>query len=356
MLPVELVEADAKLYALLQKVSFSRHVNPINGPTAQYAFMSGAELPPLLYDAPVWADDALELLRGLRIPRMHPLGQLLSQEVAEISTLIMALKLRSAEAFSELNRMCGWAPLRLPMPTEEDGEEVERGEGCDAIGMRTVLEEALRARDLDQWRVEMDPVMSARILVDAPKRLIRVRPSAKFTGSDLRGLVAHEIDVHVLRGHFGGLQPLRIFSAGLPGADVTEEGLAILAEERVGALSPRFLWRQWLLHEAIFRAETAGFREVYEWVAAQAGTSVAWALCLRIKRGLAQPGKPGVYAKDCIYLRGYLGLRRWIAEGGDLRLLYVGKVGVQHPVQEWLEEGWVRMGIVPALWQPPPRD
>jgi hypothetical protein len=33
-------------------------------------------------------------------------------------------------------------------------------------------------------------------------------------------------------------------------------------------------------------------------------------------------------------------------------MLYVGKVGVQHPVQEWLAEGWVRLGTVPPLWQP----
>ena len=56
-----------------------------------------------------------------------------------------------------------------------------------------------------------------------------------------------------------------------------------------------------------------------------------------------------MYAKDTVYLRGYRRVKAWLADGGDLRLLYVGKVAVDHPVEEWLEAGWVHPQPVPAL-------
>lgn len=351
MLPPELLEADAQLYHLLTKVSFSRHLNPVNVQTARSVFLSGMEAPPLLYDAPLWADDALDMLRRLRIPQEHALGVELQHVSNELQTLITTLQDRSAEAFETLNHVAGWEPLPdseadpiVPPPPPHPGT------GTDALGMRSLLEAALAARHLDGWTLQMDPVMSARILVDAPKQLIRLNPSARFSATDTTGLIAHEIDVHACRGAAGARQPLRLFSIGLSKADTTEEGLAILAEERAGCLSDTFPWRQRLLHRAVRLAKTAGFREVYAFVLREAGASVAWPLTLRIKRGLRYPGKPGVYAKDTIYLRGWLQVRQWIQAGNAVSSLYVGKVGIQHPVEEWLKEGWLLPGPVPQLW------
>lgn len=350
MFPPELLEADAAIHRLLQQIAFSRHLNPVNGPQAKAAFLAGAEAPPLLYDAPLWAEDALNALEGLRIPEAHPLGLELSRIAQELRLLIAALQHRSADTFDALNRACNWEPLRQERPEMAYEMPVQLGEGADAEGMLRHLQNALDERGMQDWRVMADPVMSARVLVDAPKRLLRVHTGARFSASDLRALVAHEIDVHALRGLYGAEQPLRLFASGLSHSDTTEEGLAILSEERTGTLSPRFVWRQWLLHQAVIRARTAGFREVYEWVQAQAGPSIAWALTLRIKRGLGRPGEPGVYAKDTIYLRGWMDVSRWLAAGGEISLLYVGKVGIQHPIRDWLQKGWIKAGKVPALW------
>ena len=73
-------------------------------------------------------------------------------------------------------------------------------------------------------------------------------------------------------------------------------------------------------------------------------------MALRVKRGLADPGGPGAYAKDGVYLSGWRRVRAWLADGGDIGLLYVGKVGLEHPVADWLARGWVRTGPVPKLW------
>ena len=44
----------------------------------------------------------------------------------------------------------------------------------------------------------------------------------------------------------------------------------------------------------------------------------AFGVTVRAHRG-------GGYAKDHVYLTGFLAVRKYVAEGGDLRLLFVGK-------------------------------
>ncbi len=350
-LPSELLEADAAYHRLLQQVAFSQHLNPVNGPQARALFMRGMEAPPLLYDAPLWAEEALALLDGLVIPRMHPLGEELARAAAQTRLLIVALQERTAEAFAALNAASGWGALIEAELPEPEPDLPVPGSGLDAAEMRRVLEEALEARGLSGWRVEADPVMSARVLVDSPKKLLRVHPGALFHAADRAGLVAHEIDVHVMRGVAGQRQPLRLFSSGLAGADRAEEGLAIHAERRAGTLSNRFPHRQRIVHQAIARAAEQGFREIYEWLLGETGASFAWGVCLRIKRGLKAPDQPGVYAKDCIYLRGYREVGAWLAAESDIDMLYVGKVGLHHPVAEWIAAGWIAPGTAPQIWK-----
>ena len=212
------------------------------------------------------------------------------------------------------------------------------------------LEQALRERGLGDWRVERDTVMSARVLVDSAKALIKVSPRARFRKQDLTRLVVHEIDVHATRAMNGGAQLLHVFQTGLPGALLTEEGLAMVSEEVAGVSTPGSLARQQHVIWAVDRARSVGFRQLYEELTERAGAALAWGICLRVKRGLANPGLPGVYAKDTVYLAGRMRVRQWLDEGGDIAHLYVGKVGLEDPVGDWLAEGWVRPRPVPAVW------
>ena len=60
--------------------------------------------------------------------------------------------------------------------------------------------------------------------------------------------------------------------SGLKGLTVTgevtgvEEGLATVAEERIGTLHPRFLYRQSLVHSAMRLAKRQGFREIFDYL------------------------------------------------------------------------------------------
>lgn len=351
-LPPSLHAADDALHELLRTVAFSPHLNPTNIDEARNVFFAGAPEPPFTYAPLPDVSGLLARLDAIRPPLDHPLGVEVARAVDEVRALTRALAERSGAAFHALNVRAGYyaeaaeppAPA-LPLGGGESGSAT-----WPADRMYDVLRAALDVRGLTDWRIERDPVMSARVLVDSAKRLLRLNPGAWFRELDLRTLVAHEIDVHALRARNGAAQPLHLFQDGLAGTLLTEEGLALCAELRVGGLGAGFLDRQQLFLDAVALAHEAGFRDVYTALLARVPPSVAWGLTLRVKRGLAQPGLPGVYAKDTVYARGFRAVHAWLAAGGDVARLYVGKVGLAHPVDAWVAEGWLTPAAAPPLW------
>jgi hypothetical protein len=350
-IPKELVETDALLHGIMQEVSFSKYLNPTNVEAAKWAFLSGSHSPPFTYKPFTHADDFLRILDGIVSEKDHPVGQLLEQKSRSLRTVIDALKLRTEEAFDELAKIEEWYPDQdlLSMRFQAGHEETPMVH--DAARMVEHLKEALAQRGLESWSIETDSVMAARVMVEGSKKLLRVHPSARFRESDLRRLVLHEIDVHAVRTHNGSRQTLRCFETGLPGSLLTEEGLAMVAERLGGIQSQGNLARQAEVVRAIDMGRRMGFRELYNDIRLRCGPNLAWSICLRIKRGLKRPELPGVYAKDSVYLAGWKHVEKWLAQGGDIRWLYVGKVGTHHPVGEWLEQGWIQLEEVPAVWK-----
>ncbi len=58
-----------------------------------------------------------------------------------------------------------------------------------------------------------------------------------YSHAEIQRLIQHEIGVHLATTFNGRMQPLRVFSIGLPGATESQEGLAILAEYKAGYMS-----------------------------------------------------------------------------------------------------------------------
>lgn len=349
-IPAPILFADRVHHDVLTRVHFSSHLNPSNIPEAKARFLAGQAAPPFVYEPLVGCDALLRTLDEAEPPRDHPAGALVGACIDGTRLLLRALRDRSAAAFDAMNQEAGWYPpveaLALSVPAPQDGGSPPLSGAAMMVGFRR----ALALRGLGHWTVVEDPVMSARVLVDSAKSLIRINSRSTFRQRDLRRLVAHEVDVHVVRSRNGEAQALRCFQTGLPRSLATEEGLAVLAEERVEGGVASALAHQVEVLAAIEHARGAGFREVYTRLERRLGPGLAWSITTRIKRGLAHPELPGVYAKDSVYLLGYLQVKRWLAGGGRIDRLYVGKVAVDHPVEEWLEAGWVHPQPVPSLW------
>jgi hypothetical protein len=350
-IPEPVLASDRAHHAILCEVPFSRHLNPLNSAEARHRFSAGEYVPPFRYLPLRGADQILRRLDEAQPPRDHPAGELVGACVDATWLLVRALRDRTATAFHSLAVSGDWYPdadtLNLSFPDEPDeGPTV-------AVSPATVirrLREALLERGLRDWRVEEDTVMAARVLVDGAKRMLRVNPHAGFRARDIERLVVHEIDVHAYRSENGARQELLCFQSGLPGSLGTEEGLAMVSEEVTGFAAPGVLNRQVEVVRAIDRARNLGFRELYDELSERLGPNLAWGICVRIKRGLARPGQPGVYAKDSVYLTGRMKVREWLLSGGNIADLYVGKVAVDAPVAEWRKQGWVRPAPIPPTW------
>lgn len=355
-LPEPVIAVDEALHDLYARIPFSRFLNPTNAPEARAAFLEGRRAPPFQYQPAVWADEELRRLDALNPPDDHPMGLLLLRAIEGTMLFIRALRDRSPEAFDDLARISDWYPdestLRAAVqevPADDNAELSVR-----ALDMVEALRVGLAERSLEGWQVETDTVMSARVLVDGAKKLLRVSPHARFRRRDIKRLIVHEIEVHAVRAANGLHQPLKLFSTGLPGSLDTEEGLALVAEERAGVASPGTAWRQGLVARAVVWGREMGFRELYDRIARDAGPGLAWGIAERLKRGLGDPSGPGVYAKDVVYYYGIRRVRAWLEAGNPVAHLYVGKVGIDDPVADWLAEGLVTLQPVPSTFLAPP--
>lgn len=365
-LPQALLEADQAFAALLGRVVTSKYINPTNEVEARAAFEAKKPVR-FTYTPATWADEWLRTLDRIRPPE-HPLGAVLNEAIVEVRAMAIALRDRTPQAMDKWGAIAGW----LESPWVGAGEGAGRYDGavhqgephggpertgesrdfpafavraqaestCTARELSAALEAALREQGLHTWRVESDPVMSARVLVDSLRCVIRVNPRAMCTPIELRALVAHEVGVHVRRSVNGARQRLVIFQHSLPRSLDTEEGLALHAEAEAVGLPPGTVERQAYFAEKVLRGRELGFTDLANEIRRETGAN-PWLMCLRIKRALANPELPGAYAKDRVYWLGILRVAAYFRAGGEKERLMVGKVGLHHPIEEWVREGWV---------------
>jgi uncharacterized protein (TIGR02421 family) len=160
----------------------------------------------------------------------------------------------------------------------------------------------------------------------------------------VEALLQHEIGTHVLTHANGRAQPLQLLQVGLPGAEETQEGLAVLAEYLVGGLTRD---RLALLAARVIAVERlvagAGFVETFGHLCDGHGLepATAFRVAMRVYRG-------GGLTKDAIYLRGLNAVLGHLASGGSLDPLLVGKLPLASvPVVEELRSR--RLLVAPPL-------
>ena len=140
-------------------------------------------------------------------------------------------------------------------------------------------------------------------------------------------VIAHEIQTHIFTAENGKSQPYQLFHRGTGGYLTTQEGLAIYNQERaVDCLTEKHFWNAALV-VAIQQAQMGSFRDVYDAMRAMGyDEGKAFQFALKSKRGLEDSSLPGAFTKDLIYFRGKQMIEEFVANGGDLKRLYVGKI------------------------------
>ncbi|HSJ28817.1 MAG TPA: tyrosine/phenylalanine carboxypeptidase domain-containing protein [Acidimicrobiia bacterium] len=209
--------------------------------------------------------------------------------------------------------------------------------GClDAAAVATAMRAAL-----DRYLTDDAPPVAVVVRDDIAGVMVSngdvlIGDSVSVAPSRLDGLVAHEIDTHVLTYLNGASQPLQLMSAGLAGYEETQEGLALIAEVVVEGLTRSRLRQLAARVVAVHRRiQDASFSEVHEeLVDIGFSPSGAFGIAMRVFRS-------GGLTKDAGYLRALQALAEHLAHGGDLDALWMGKIALHDLsiVEELRERG-----------------
>ena len=141
-------------------------------------------------------------------------------------------------------------------------------------------------------------------------------------------LILHEIETHILTAENGKRQPYELLNHGLADYLITQEGLAVY-NTQIGQNRPFSQNRAaHSLMIGIHYAKTHSFAATFKYLHTICGLRKANALNLtiKIKRGLTDTSRKGAFTKDLVYYRGYHQILEFIATGGQLRDLYLGKI------------------------------
>jgi uncharacterized protein (TIGR02421 family) len=207
----------------------------------------------------------------------------------------------------------------------------DAGDGSDVVLDADAF--ADRAREEFEHYRRLWPAFSAKAEVThkvlglmVSRGSLLINKSIKVSLPRVAPLLQHEVGTHLLTYYNGRSQPFRQLDSGLAGYEAFQEGLAVLAEYLVGGLScsrmrqlaGRVVAVRQLIDGATF-VDT--FRKLEGDFAFQKLN--AFKTSLRIYRG-------GGLTKDALYLRGLCQILAYLARGGELERLFVGKIAADH--------------------------
>ncbi|HEY4539422.1 MAG TPA: flavohemoglobin expression-modulating QEGLA motif protein [Faecalibacter sp.] len=174
--------------------------------------------------------------------------------------------------------------------------------------------------------IEISDHIASKALVINSKKKVVIKRGVKFDRRFTKGLIEHEIGVHMVTTMNAVKQPLKIFSIGLPVNTLTQEGLAILSEyysdsinhDRLRELGLRVLAVNMLTSGKTFNETFLTLHEEYKMAPEN-----AFYLTTRVFRG-------GGFTKDALYLKGLKTILNYVDEGKKLDNLLIGKTSVEY--------------------------
>jgi uncharacterized protein (TIGR02421 family) len=326
---------DRSITEVSKRIRLLRYINPINAEQERQRFLAAkGEYNPRFRYRPLELDPA-DLKRKLYQVKMEEiedpeLERLYSAKRRELDLKIDLLAERGSSDF-----------LLTSLKLYGRPDEASLGDARSLLALETAPEpRELGAREV-QARLEeevkiyaaRDPSFKCKVLVRSGlasraitvEQRVELRAESNYSARLAEGLAHHEVGIHAVTTHNGSRQPLAILRYGLPGSRRTQEGLAVFAEYRAGALTPGRLKtlgvRTTVVGELV---AGASFPDAVRSVQRTHGFDLddAYELVFRIYRG-------GGLTKDGIYLAGFLEIVRYWLAGKDLSVLCAGKVSIE---------------------------
>lgn len=162
-----------------------------------------------------------------------------------------------------------------------------------------VLQKEIKNYDFD-CRIKLSDKLAAKAMVVNSEKTLYLKKGSEYTEKEIYSLVHHEIGVHMVTTMNANVQPIKLFSMGMPVNTKTQEGLAIMSEyysntltvNRLKELSLRVVGIESMINDNDFNITADMLMDDY-------GMEIeeAFYLTTRIYRG-------GGFTKDYLYLSG----------------------------------------------------
>ena len=337
---------DRHLAETAAKLDFLLAVTPVNVAEAFESFRESGwrNEPAFVYRPPQVGDQMIEDLAELPTRDIEDavLRELFHGKREELITQIGMVRAIDTPQFRELSLgLYGGVDDELL----DSAHALIDGIKLDSPSVSAVTPEELAVRakaELDAYRSNHPEVTATVEIRDDVVDLMVLRgnlligESSRFRAERVEPLIQHEIGTHVVTFFNGCAQPFHTLRLGLAGYEETQEGIALLSEHFVDGLDPERL-RVLAARVIAVRRLLDGFSfvEIFGELR-ERGLSErsAWSVSSRVARS-------GGFTKDAIYLRGLLGVVRYLREEGTMEPLLVGKISLDHvpAIQELLDRG-----------------
>ena len=350
---------DQNLTTVAESFDLLMSVTPVNSEAAFRAFRRAKfERAPRFHYRPMVIDPDLlkRKLWNIRIERVEDpvLDQLFREKRRELDLKLTLLSDRERGRFVHTS-LALYGPVNddLRQSAKTILDSVHGRGGARAQRNVTTGEFIARAQEeFDRLR-QTSAQMDGRIIVDKDVSSLMVSSGNLVVGANMsfpfnrvEPLIQHEIGTHVLTYWNGRAQPFKLLATGLAGHDELQEGLAVFVEYLVGGLTALRLRTLAARVEAVASLlDGASFVETFRLLRDGFGFSdrTSFLITMRVYRG-------GGLTKDAVYLRGLQSVIRYLAKGGRLDTLFVGKIATTHA--SVIEELQRRQVLEPPPFRP----
>ncbi|MFH0776825.1 MAG: tyrosine/phenylalanine carboxypeptidase domain-containing protein [Patescibacteria group bacterium] len=333
--PVDFAVLDRKLVVLDKKIRLLHFLKPINLLAEKKKFSALKNYDPVFHYKKLTFDPQklLAELAAIEIPE-SPLGALFRGKKLEMRRKIELLESIGKPDFAEKSRQLYGFPspeiiataekLLAAKPKKFSAEKID----LDAKSAAEEFQKTFAKYGLKNWKVVLKTDLVSDALAGKSGTLF-VRAGAKWSPERLRATIAHEVETHILRTENGRAQKYEIFARGTGNYLEIEEGLAIFNQNKV--LQSAHEKEFWPIASclAVAAAAEKSFSQIFALVKKYGfDDERAWKTAVKVKRGLTATAGPGGFTKDAIYFSGLQKIQKFVADGGDLKKLYLGKIKI----------------------------
>lgn len=334
----DVFEIDANLDRLVRRIELLNYVNPMNIEKEKHRFFSSKYTEEPQFRYPKLKFDPYKSHRLFFSQRLERIENDDTRKLYQDTIYYYSNMIQCIESIGD-KREFHYNSLRVyGTPTEKDVQNAkfilhfknaptsaDMDKIFDADEAKAYFENFAKQYDFP-LNIKFSTHIAADAMVSNATQSLLIKKNAKFSKNQLLTLANHEIGVHLVTTFNGLLQPLKIFSNGLPNNVETQEGLAVFSEYMSGALTLKRLKElayRVLASDSLIKGYT--FSDTFDLIHNQykLNRGEAFSITLRAHRG-------GGFTKDRLYLSGLRKIFNRYSKEEPMDNLLTGKVSADY--------------------------